>query len=195
VTEHVRVSFDDEPLILVGADDEPVGFETKQRCHEGEGIRHRAFSVFLFDAAGNVLLQQRSAQKRLWPLVWSNACCSHPRRGESVADAVARRLREELGVADATTYLFKFEYHARYRDLGAEHELCHVYVGRQRSPLRLNANEIAAVRVCTPAELDREIESRADAYSPWLDLEWRRMRSSHWPAVEAALQALCHPAG
>ena len=185
---HARVSFDDEPLILVDAGDQPVGFETKQRCHEGEGILHRAFSVFLFDERGEVVLQQRSAQKRLWPGVWSNACCSHPRRGESVDAAVARRLREELGVADPTVYLFKFEYHARYGDVGAEHELCHVYVGRQRSVLRLNANEIAAVRACDPAELDRELATRPEAYSPWLGLEWQRMRASHWSTVEAVLR-------
>jgi isopentenyl-diphosphate delta-isomerase len=182
------VSFDDEPLILVDADDKPVGFETKQRCHAGEGLLHRAFSVFLFDAAGKVVLQQRSSQKPLWPGIWSNACCSHPRRGESVDEAVVRRLREELGAADPTTYVFKFRYHARYGAVGAEHELCHVYVGRQRSTLRVNANEIAAVKVCEPTELDRELETRPDAYSPWLSLEWRQLRTSHWPTVEALLR-------
>lgn len=185
---HERVSFDDEPLILVDADDNPVGFETKQRCHEGRGLLHRAFSVFLFDAAGKVVLQQRSVQKTLWPGVWANACCSHPRRGESVADAVSRRLREELGVTDPASYLFKFWYHALFGAVGAEHELCHVYVGRQRSPLRPNANEIAAVRTCEPVELDRELERHADAYSPWLRLEWQQMRASHWPALAAMLQ-------
>jgi len=93
-----KVSFDDEPLILVDEDDNEVGYRSKGECHEGHGILHRAFSIFLFDKRGRVLLQQRAAGKRLWPLHWSNSCCSHPRRGETMDQALHRRLREELGL-------------------------------------------------------------------------------------------------
>jgi isopentenyl-diphosphate delta-isomerase len=185
VTTSSIVSFDDEPLILVDQDDRELGFETKQHCHDGAGILHRAFSVFLFDADGDVLLQQRSDLKRLWPETWSNACCSHPRRGETVDAAVGRRLREELGLATLARYLFKFHYHATYGTLGAEHELCHVYAGRLRGAPAVNPNEIAALRMVAPAVLDRELAERPDLYTPWLKLEWQRIRASHWPEITA----------
>src|SRR6185503_4772968 len=106
------VSFDDEPLVLVNDADEEIGFASKGQCHDGEGLLHRAFSVFLFSPEGEVLLQQRSSQKRLWPGAWSNACCSHPRRGEALDDAMRRRLREELSVEAEVRFLFKFRYSA-----------------------------------------------------------------------------------
>ncbi len=182
--KHATVSFDDEPLILVDENDREIGFETKQRCHEGQGILHRAFSVFLFDASGEVLLQQRSAEKRLWPKTWSNACCSHPRRGETVPQAAARRLSEELGVVVPITYLFAFQYHATYRAAGSERELCHVYAGRLVVPAEPNRHEIAALKLLAPDALERELAHRTDQYTPWLALEWQRIRASHWPAIE-----------
>ena len=104
------VSFDTEDLILVDPQDQVQGHLNKAACHLGEGLLHRAFSVFLFNAEGELLLQQRSEQKKLWPLYWANSCCSHPRRGETVeerrapphprgaqrADAAALRLQVHL---------------------------------------------------------------------------------------------------
>ena len=81
--KHDVVSFDSEELILVDTQDHELGYCSKAQCHDGDGVLHRAFSLFVFDRRGRVLLQQRSAQKRLWPLYWSNSCCSHPRRGGS----------------------------------------------------------------------------------------------------------------
>ena len=187
--EHATVSFDDEPLILVNEADEEIGFASKARCHQGEGTLHRAFSVFLFNAAGEVLLQQRSAAKLLWPLSWSNACCSHPRRGENMEQAVARRLREELAVSVPARFLFKFRYRARFADIGSEHELCYVYAGRAALPQEVNANEIAAMRAMAPAALDTELAAHGDFYTPWLKLEWQRLRGEHWDAVAAIVAA------
>ena len=75
------VSDEDESLVLVDEDDREVGFLSKAVCHDGDGMLHRAFSLFVFNRRGELLLQRRSANKRLWPLYWSNSCCSHPRRG------------------------------------------------------------------------------------------------------------------
>lgn len=178
------VSFEDEPLVLVDSDDRVVGHDSKAAVHSGEGRLHRAFSVFLFDRDGRVLLQQRSPHKRLWPGYWSNACCSHPRRAEEVEGAALRRLREELAVVPGPLrFLFKFEYHARFGDSGSEHELCWVYAATCRSPPDPNPHEIAALRVLSPEELDRELASRGAEYTPWLHLEWAAMRTRHWPAV------------
>jgi isopentenyl-diphosphate Delta-isomerase len=178
-SEHRRVSFDDESLILVDHDDRPVGYASKDDCHRGSGLLHRAFSVFLFTPGGELLLQQRSAQKWLWPLFWSNSCCSHPRRGESLEEATVRRLDEELGVHAVLRPLFAFEYQARFGDAGSENELCHVYAGGLGEPVRANANELADWRLISAPELDRELERQGERFTPWLKLEWQRIRRDY----------------
>jgi isopentenyl-diphosphate Delta-isomerase len=176
------VSFNDEPLVLVNDADDEIGFATKEQCHDGDGLLHRAFSVFLFSPEGDVLLQQRSGQKRLWPGAWSNACCSHPRRGETLRGAVRRRLREELALEAPVRFLFKFRYHAWYGAAGAEHEICHVYAGPLTGRPAVNANEIAATTLMPAGTLDRELVDRPELYTPWLKLEWTRLREA-WPAI------------
>lgn len=180
---HAVVSFDDEPLIRVDSQDNLLGFESKEACHDGDGLLHRAFSIFLFDRSGRLLLQQRSEQKRLWPGYWANSCCSHPRRGESDAEAAARRIREELGVSPPLTFLYRFEYHARYGELGSEHELCSVYAAVDDNPVRININEIADIRWIEPDVLDLELAKHPERYAPWLKLEWPRLREQHWDRV------------
>ena len=177
-----QVSFEDEPLILVDDADLVLGYESKQRCHDGEGLLHRAFSVFLFNAAGELLLQQRSKDKRLWPLYWSNSCCSHPRRGEQVQAAAERRIVEELGVHAPLSFVFKFHYQARFLAAGAEHELCYVYCGRHSEPVVANANEVAAWRMLSVAALDQELASAPEQFTPWFKIEWRRLRLDYLPA-------------
>jgi isopentenyl-diphosphate Delta-isomerase len=181
------VSFDDEPLVLVNDADEEIGFATKGRCHDGEGLLHRAFSVFLFSPEGEVLLQQRSGQKRLWPGAWSNACCSHPRQGETLEEALRRRLREELSLETPIRFLFKFRYHARYETSGAERELCHVYAGLFTRQPAVNANEIAATTIMTAAALDIDVVTQPERYTPWLKLEWARLRGETWSNVQQFL--------
>ena len=178
------VSFDDEPLILVDRQDNVRGYESKARAHLGDGMLHRAFSIFLFNAAGDVLLQQRSRDKPLWGGFWSNSCCSHPRRGESMVDAAKRRLFEEVGVSAPLTFLYRFEYQARFGDVGSEHELCSVFAARSDAPIAVNPNEISDHRFVAPATLDRELETAPDRHTPWLKLEWPRIRRSHWETIE-----------
>lgn len=180
-----QVSFADEPLILVDADDRIVGHLPKAECHAGEGILHRAFSVFLFNEAGEVLMQRRAAGKPLWPLIWSNSCCSHPRRGEQVDDAVDRRLREELGLSSNALFLYKFRYHARYDANGSERELCWVYAGRATGEPEVNPTEIAEWRWMAPEAVDRALATEPEAWSPWCRMEWKRLREEHWEAIEA----------
>ena len=92
------VSSEREELILVDDQDREIGFQSKADCHDRDGLLHRAFSLFVFNREGEVLLQRRAANKRLWPLYWSNSCCSHPRRGEEMEEAVHRRLYQELRI-------------------------------------------------------------------------------------------------
>jgi isopentenyl-diphosphate Delta-isomerase len=173
------VSFDDEKLILVDPNDNEIGNLPKDQCHDGVGRLHRAFSLFVFNSDGEVLLQQRSGQKRLWPMYWSNACCSHPRRGEEMSDAVNRRLEQELGLRSNLEFLFKFIYQAQYDSTGAEHELCWVYLGRSDDDIVVNENEIAAWRFVSVEQLDRELDAEPDKFTPWMKLEWRRIREEH----------------
>ena len=182
-----QVSFHDEPLIVVDEDDNVLEYRTKADCHAGEGILHRALSVFVFDGKGRVLLQRRSAKKPLWPLYWANSCCSHPRRGETELAAAARRLEEELGLRAEPFFLYRFQYHASFEDRGAEHELCSVFVARSDDAVAVNDNEIADCRWIEPDELDRALAEEPDVYTPWLKLEWARIREAHWLQIESLL--------
>jgi isopentenyl-diphosphate delta-isomerase len=164
-----------QSLILVDNHDQEIGYQSKKACHEGAGLLHRAFSVFLFNADGNLLLQQRSEAKPLWPLHWSNTCCSHPRRGESVEAAARRRVREELGVCCDPVYLYKFIYHASFGSVGSEHEYCWVLAGHYSGELEIDRNEITNWRCVRPDMLTAEIAANADAFTPWLKLEWPRV--------------------
>jgi len=184
-----------DTLILVDGADREVGFLSKEECHRGAGVLHRAFSVFLFNAAGEVLLQQRSAEKPLWPLFWSNSCCSHPRRGEAVEAAARRRVREELALECQVGFLYKFEYHASYADVGAEHELCWVFSGTAAGEPAANPAEIAACRWVSPADLAAEIAAQPGRFTPWLKLEWAQIARHHLPLILAGSGAPARSAG
>ena len=187
MTTHKIVSFDNEPLILVDDDDNVTGYETKVNAHLGGGLLHRAFSIFLLTDDDRVLLQQRSGSKPLWPLYWSNSCCSHPRRGETYEQAVHRRLREELAVDADLVYLYRFRYQAEFKDLGAEHELCSVYVGKVPAPVRVDVNpsEIAAWKWMRCADVDQMIVSEPDQVTPWFVMEWHRLRTEFHDTIAA----------
>jgi isopentenyl-diphosphate delta-isomerase type 1 len=139
-------------------------------------VLHRAFSLFIFNPAGELLLQQRSAEKRLWPRFWSNSCCSHPRRGETMEVATERRLAQELGMTSTVHHLFTFRYQAPYLDLGSENEVCWVFAGLSDSPPRPNIHEIADVRWITADDLDREFLTQPEVFTPWFAMEWPRVR-------------------
>jgi isopentenyl-diphosphate Delta-isomerase len=170
---------DSEQLILVDEADQEIGHLDKEACHAGAGTLHRAFSLFIFNDQDQLLLQQRGTGKRLWPLYWSNSCCSHPRHGESMSVAIHRRLMEELGLSCPLEFLFKFEYQAQYDDGGSEHELCSVFFGRTDMGPRPNRDEIAAWRWIDVAQLDRELSEGDEPFSPWFKLEWTRIRDHY----------------
>jgi len=178
------VSFDSEELILVDGNDVEVGYLNKGKCHDGEGTLHRAFSLFIFNDEGKLLLQQRSEQKRLWPLYWSNSCCSHPRRGEVMQDAVHRRLYQELGMRSELVFLYKFIYQARFENQGAEHEYCWVYAGKSSDSVRPNPNEVAAWRFLSPSEVNQDMARNPGAYSPWMHLEWETIQRDYKQQIE-----------
>ena len=177
---------DADALILVDEADRRVGHLSKALCHQGRGILHRAFSLLIFNGRGELLVQQRSAAKRLWPLYWSNSCCSHPRHSETMEAATRRRLAEELGVHCDLEFLFKFQYHAQFDANGAENELCSVFIGRCTEPLKVNRDEIADWRWVSPEVLQGHMAgSDSLRFTPWFMLEWARIWRDHRPAVLA----------
>src|ERR1700734_3371872 len=164
---------DSDALILVDEADRSLGVLSKALCHEGRGVLHRAFSLLIFNERGELLIQQRSASKRLWPMYWSNSCCSHPRGDESLETATQRRLYEELGIRCSLQFLFKFQYQAQFDATGAEHELCSVFIGRSTRPPRINTAEINDWRWISPEMLMSEISGVGNqAFTPWFMLEW-----------------------
>ena len=173
------VSSEDERLILVDQDDNATGTLSKAECHDGDGLLHRAFSIFLFDDDGRLLLQQRAADKRLWPLYWSNTCCSHPREGEDIAFAARRRLQDELNISAELEFVFKFSYQASFGSAGSENELCHVLLGRLGEDPRPNETEIAAIRFLSAELLGPDLREQEGVYTPWFRMEWERLENDY----------------
>ena len=177
---------DSESLILVDEADCGVGHMSKALCHQGRGVLHRAFSLLIFNERGELLLQQRASTKRLWPLSWSNSCCSHPRGAESMEAATRRRLREELDLKCELQFLFKFQYHAQFDENGAERELCSVFIGRSARAPRVNREEIRDWRWVSPERLQVEMMGpERSAFTPWFLIEWERVWREHRGAVLA----------
>lgn len=182
------VSSESENLIAVDSHDRETGFISKASAHDARGILHRAFSIFLFNSHGELLLQQRSAEKRLWPLFWSNTCCSHPRAGEDMPTATMRRLEQELGLETDLTYLFKFEYQASFGAAGSEYELCSVFVGHTDAEPQIHPLEIAATKYLSVAAVTRELaaDPKGERYTPWFKMEWERLLRDHRDMLPAA---------
>lgn len=160
-----------DEVILVDASDRPLGRMEKLSAHVPPGTLHRAFSVFLFSPDGRWLLQRRAAGKYHFPLLWTNACCSHPASGEGTAEAAARRLREELRLdpPPALEEKFSFVYRAESAATGlCEHEFDHVFFGEIAAlPASPDPAEVAEVRFWEPDELAKALAETPDAFTPW----------------------------
>jgi isopentenyl-diphosphate delta-isomerase len=172
-------------LILVDKGDNILGYEEKEKCHLGKGMLHRAFSILIFTSSGRLLLQKRSTAKPLWPLFWSNSVCSHPRKGEDYMEAAQRRLKEEIGLMTTLRFLFKFQYQAPFKTIGSENELCAVYIGKSDEPVVINPQEIAEYRYIGLEELERDLRTHPNIYTPWFKMEWQCIRQNHMKDIDA----------
>ena len=160
----------EEQVVLISENDEVLGLMDKMQAHEN-GLLHRAFSVFLFNEKGEVLLQKRAAEKYHSPNQWTNAVCSHPRDGETYLEGAQRRLKEELGIeAMELSPKFHFIYKA---DVGGnlwEHELDHVFTGNYDGNFSLNNEEVSEIRYITMEALDAEMESNPENFTEWFKI-------------------------
>lgn len=159
-----------EYLILVDSEDNEIGSEEKVKCHLPNGKLHRAFTILLFDKEGRLLLTQRSMSKMLWPGDWDGTVASHPRQLETYVSSAERRLPEELGLICKLDYLFKFEYHVPYKDIGSENEICGTLIGTidDSKKIKFVKDEISAVRWVTLDQLLAEIEKSPHIFCPWM---------------------------
>lgn len=167
----------EERVVLVDERDVQVGTMEKQQAHR-EGRLHRAFSVFVLNACGEVLLQRRAAEKYHSAGLWTNTCCSHPRPGEPVAAAARRRLREEMGIDAALTPLFAFTYRARVGPELEEHEYDHVFLARHDGDPVPDAEEVDAWRWVPMEDAAREAREHPEAFTPWFRIV---LAHPEWP--------------
>jgi isopentenyl-diphosphate delta-isomerase len=159
---------DDEPLILVDEANHAIGSAGKTAVHRA-GMLHRAFSIFVVDERGRILLQQRSRQKYHSGGLWANSCCGHPRPGERTLAAARRRLHEELGVTSPLTFAFFARYQTALDHGMQENEFVYVYFGPLRSTVQPDPSEVSSVEFLSPTEIRRRIRERPDAFTVWLE--------------------------
>ncbi|MBL7964526.1 MAG: isopentenyl-diphosphate Delta-isomerase [Flavobacteriales bacterium] len=166
----------EEQVVLVNDRDEAIGTMGKLRAHQ-EGALHRAFSVFLFDEQGRLLLQRRAPGKYHSAGLWTNTCCSHPRPDETVADAARRRLVEEMGIDTDVEHRFSFLYKASFDNGLHEHELDHVFFGSFSGEPKPTADEADAWTYLHPEALEADLSAHPERYTVWLRECWSRVRA------------------
>jgi isopentenyl-diphosphate delta-isomerase len=163
----------EERVVLVDENDSETGTLEKQRAHT-EGRLHRALSVFVFNARGEMLLQRRALAKYHSGGLWTNTCCSHPRPGEPVHQAAHRRLREEMGIDCPLEPAFEFTYRAQVGPELVEHEYDHVFVGRYDGEPVPAPDEVDDWRWAPVDALAREVAASPERFTPWFRIVFSR---------------------
>ena len=155
-----------DKVILVDEDDVEVGLMGKMEAHQ-KGLLHRAFSIFIFNQKGEMLLQQRSLRKYHSGGLWTNACCSHPKPNEHIMDAAHRRLKEEMGFDTELVRAFQFKYKADFNNGLTEHEIDHVFVGYYDGKIEYNFDEVEAFAYRSMERIDASLPEYTEFYTEW----------------------------
>lgn len=158
-----------EQLILVDLSDNEIGALDKMEVHL-QGLLHRAFSLFIFNNKGELLLQKRANHKYHSAGLWTNTCCSHPNFGESTIDAVNRRLEEEMGMKCASYFAFSFVYKTIFENGLTEHELDHVYIGNCDTAPVINTSEVEDYKYISMDKLIEDVAANPDDYTSWFKI-------------------------
>ncbi|PQB04805.1 isopentenyl-diphosphate Delta-isomerase [Aureitalea marina] len=159
----------EEQVILVNEKDEAIGLMPKQEAHI-KGVLHRAFSVFIFNEAGELMLQQRAAHKYHSPLLWTNTCCSHQRDGETTLEAGKRRLQEEMGFSTPLKEATSFIYKAPFDNGLTEHEFDHVVIGQYEGEPEINPEEVESWKWMAMSEIRKDMDRHPDQYTAWFKI-------------------------
>jgi len=164
-----------EQIILVDENDNEIGFEEKIKAHEDGGKLHRAFSIFIFNSKGEMLIQQRASTKWDFADFWTNTCCSHPRKGEKLEDAIHRRLKEEFGFDTELKEVFSFVYKGSDGVTGlTEYEFDHVFIGTFNGEPKPDPEEIGDYKWITMEELKKDVKNHPEKYTPWFKIVLER---------------------
>ncbi|NNC45236.1 MAG: isopentenyl-diphosphate Delta-isomerase [Winogradskyella sp.] len=163
----------EEKVILVDENDNPIGLMPKLEAHE-KAVLHRAFSVFIFNANNELMLQQRALHKYHSPGLWTNTCCSHQRVGESNIEAGQRRLQEEMGFVTPLTEKTSFIYKAPFDNGLTEHELDHIMVGTYNGEPKINKDEVADWKWMSLDAIKDDINAKPNNYTAWFKIIFQK---------------------
>jgi len=167
--EKINTDFKNDEVILVNEQDEEIGFMSKLEAHQ-KGVLHRAFSVFIFNTNGEILLQQRALGKYHSEGLWSNTCCSHPLPHESAASGAVRRLQEEMGIQASLSFLYSFLYKAELDNGLTEHELDHIFWGISDNEPVINTAEVSNYKYISVNDLKTDLQENPEKYTEWLKI-------------------------
>ena len=178
---------EEEKVILVDEHDDMVGIMDKMEAHR-QGLLHRAFSIFIFNSKGEMLLQQRAMSKYHSAGLWTNACCSHPMPGEKTEDAAQRRLMEELGFETSIEKIFDFTYKADFHNGLTEHEFDHVFAGEYEGDMDLNPEEVSEVTYMEISSIKVELQTKPQKFTAWFHIAFPKIEewwSSRYQNISA----------
>jgi isopentenyl-diphosphate delta-isomerase len=179
-----------EEVILVDEHDKPVGACEKMEAHR-KALLHRAFSVFVFNSKGELLLQKRALEKYHSAGLWTNTCCGHPRPGEETQSAAVRRLKEEMGFGCVLKEMFQFTYNAKLSGELSEHELDHVFFGSYDGEPHPDPREASAWKWISLAALEKELRDHPGNFTAWLKICFDRVKKNitatndEWPMTNS----------
>lgn len=163
-----------EQVVLVNELDQEIGLMEKMEAHE-KALLHRAFSVFVFNDAGELLLQQRAFEKYHSGGLWTNTCCSHPRPNEAVLDAANRRLVEEMGFSTPLEKVFDFIYQAEFSNGLTEHEFDHVFIGKYNGAIIPDPHEVHAYEYRTMESIQASLDAKEGLFTAWFEIIFPKM--------------------
>ena len=163
-----------EQVVLVNEQDQEIGLMEKMEAHE-KALLHRAFSVFVFNEAGELLLQQRAFEKYHSGGLWTNTCCSHPRPNETVLDAANRRLMEEMGFQTPLNKVFDFIYQAEFSNGLTEHEFDHVFIGHYEGAIVPDPHEVHAYEYRTMESIQASLDAKEGLFTAWFEIIFPKM--------------------
>lgn len=158
-----------DQVVLVNEHDVEIGLMPKLEAHQ-KGVLHRAFSVFIFNSKGEMLLQQRAFGKYHSEGLWSNTCCSHPLPDESAHHGAVRRLQEEMGIHADLRFLFSFQYRVNLENGLTENELDHVYWGISDARPEINTAEVNNFRYMKIQDIKAGMAAHPDQYTEWFKI-------------------------